>query len=306
MQLPINEEQPIAPIYGYAFVSDAVEGLIVVDIRTLADGIPTNNRIARVATFNPNGQLTGASTITLAGDFAYVTTARGLAIVNVTDPLQPRVAAEIAAPLKSPRHVAIQFRYGFVTDADGLKVIDVTFPDRPRVVDGATVPLADAQGVYLARTYAYVAAGPAGLAIVDIERPERPRLDQTFTAEGSLNDARDVKVGMVNAGLFAYVADGRNGLQVVELAAPDSVPGNLGFSPKPNPRLVARYPRGTAIGISEGYRRDRGVDESGHQIAVFGRRGARPFTLQESQRLYIRNGQVWTVTNDPPAPPSSR
>ena len=160
--------------------------------------------------------------------------------------------------------------------------------------------------MYLARTYAYVAAGSAGLAIVDIERPERPRLDQTFNANGSLNDTRDVKIGMVNAGLFAYVADGRNGLQVVELAAPDSVPGNPGFSPRPNPRLVGRYARGTAIGISEGYRRDRGVDESGHQIAVFGRRGARPFNLPESQRLYLRNGQVWTVTNDPPGPPISR
>jgi hypothetical protein len=303
VQLPVNEEQPIAPIYGYAFVSDAVEGLIVIDIRTLSDGIPTNNKLRRSATFNPNGQLTGASSITLAGDFAYVTTARGLAIVNVADPVNPRVAAEVTAGLKSPRRIAIQFRYGFVTDADGMKVIDVTFPDRPRFVDGAVIPLAEAQGLYLSRTYAYVAAGSAGLAIVDIERPERPRLDQTFNGNGALNDTRDVKVGMVNAGLFAYVADGRNGLQVVELAAPDSVPGNLGFSPRPNPRVIGQYSKGTAIGVSEGYRRDRGVDESGHQIAVFGRRGARPFNLQESQKLYLRNGQVWTVTNEPPRPP---
>src|SRR5262249_30379071 len=137
VQLPINEEQPIAPIYGYAFVSDAVEGLIVIDIRTLSDGIPTNNRIARSATFNPNGQLTAAPPITLAGDFAYIPTARGVVVVNVADPLQPRVAAEITAPLKAPRHVAVQFRYAFVTDADGLKVIDITFPERPRVVEGA-------------------------------------------------------------------------------------------------------------------------------------------------------------------------
>ena len=45
VRLPINEEQPIAPIYGYAFVSDAVEGLVVIDIRTLSDGIPTNNSL---------------------------------------------------------------------------------------------------------------------------------------------------------------------------------------------------------------------------------------------------------------------
>ena len=302
VQLPVNEEQPIAPMYGYAFVSDASEGLVVVDIRTLSDGIPTNNRLARSATFNPNGQLTGASAMTLAGDFAYVTTPRGIVVVNVANPLQPRTVAEITG-LNAPRRVAVQFRYAFVTDAEGLKVVDVTIPERPRIVPGAVVTLQNAQGLYLARTYAYVAAGSAGLAIVDIERPEKPQLDRSFTADGQITDARDVKVGMVNAGLFAYVADGRNGMQVVELSAPDSVPGNLGFSPRPNPRLIARYPVGTAVGISEGYRRDRGVDESGHQIAIFGRRGARPFTLEEARRLYMRDGQVWTVTNEPPGPP---
>ena len=305
--LPLNEEQPIAPVYGYAFVSDAVEGLVVVDIKTLADGIPTNNSLKRTATFNPNGQLTGASSITLAGDWAYITTDNGVVVVNVADPLHPRVAATIGAPLKQPRHVAVQFRYAFVTDAEGLKVVDVTFPDRPRVVTGATVPLAQANGIYLARAYAYVAAGPAGLAIVDIERPEQPKLDQTFNDGGKISDARDVKVGMTNVSLFAYVADGKSGFTVVELAAPDSVPGNLGFSPRPNPRVVGRYSGGSAaIGISEGYRRDRGVDESGHQIGVFGRRGARPMNLEEQQKLYIRNGQVWTVTNDPPGPPVNR
>ena len=68
VQLPENEEQPIAPVYGYAFISDAAEGLVVVDIRTLSDGNPTNNGLRRSATFNPNGQLTGASSITLAGE----------------------------------------------------------------------------------------------------------------------------------------------------------------------------------------------------------------------------------------------
>ena len=40
------------------------------------------------------------------------------------------------------------------------------------------MPLADAHELYLARTYAYVAAGREGLAIVDIETPEKPTLDQ--------------------------------------------------------------------------------------------------------------------------------
>ena len=85
--------------------------------------------------------------------------------------MNPRIAAEVGAPLRSPRHVAMQFRYAFVTDAEELKVIDVTFPDRPRAIEGALVPMAGADGLYLARTYAYVAAGSAGHAIVDVERP---------------------------------------------------------------------------------------------------------------------------------------
>jgi hypothetical protein len=44
------------------------------------------------------------------------------------------------------------------------------------------------------------------------------------------------------------------------------------------------------------------VDESGNQLSVFGRRGARPFTLEEMQRLYLRDGKLYTVTDTPPGP----
>ena len=105
--------------------------------------------------------------------------------------------------------MAIQFRYGFVVDEEGLKVIDLTNPAEARVVEGAPVSLADAHDVYVARTYAYVANGKDGIAIVDVEQPERPRLDQTYNAEGKLNDVHQVKIAMTNASLFAYVADGK-------------------------------------------------------------------------------------------------
>ena len=304
-QLLENEEQPVARLFGYAFVSDRVEGLITVDITTLVDGDPTNNRLKRAATVNPEGKLTGANSVTLAGNFAYLTTRQGLFVVDVSHPDDPRLVAQLGPPeLTSARSVAVQFRYAFVCDDEGMKVVDVTFPERPRLVPGARVPLAEANRIYVARTYAYVAAGASGIAIIDVERPERPRLDQTFDAGGRLNDARDLKVGMTNVSLFAYVADGRNGLQVVELTSPETVPGNLGFSPRPAPRWVAHFPTAKpAVGISEGVRRDRAVDESGNQIAVFGRRGARPFNQAEQRRLYLRGGTLYTVTDAPPGPP---
>jgi hypothetical protein len=73
--------------------------------------------------------------------------------------------------------------------------------------------------------------------------------------------------------------------------------------------LVATYPiphQGHALNIAKGLDRDRAVDESGHQIAVFGRVGARPLNAEEQKRLYLRNGSVWKVSDDPDDYPDPR
>src|SRR5262249_43247972 len=174
-------------------------------------------------------------------------------------------------------------------DQEGLKVVDITLPEKPRVVEGAVVQIADAHKLYLARTYAYVAAGKEGIAIVDIEKPEKPKLEMTFNGGGKITDAHDLKIGMTANSLFAYVADGVNGLQVVHRTSPEDTPSIYGSSPKPPPRLIANYKiPGEALAISKGLDRDRAVDESGNQISVFNRRGARPFNLEEMQRMYLR------------------
>ena len=157
--------------------------------------------------------------------------------------------------------------------------------------------LRDAQRIYVARTYAYVAAGSQGLAIIDVKKPEQPFLEQLFNGDGAISDARDVIVGSTNASLFAYVADGANGLKVVQLTSPDLQPKFYGFSPKPNPDLIASYPSDKPmLSLSKGLARDRAVDETGGQMAIFGRIGSRPFTLEEMQRLYLdENGEPWFV-----------
>ncbi|HSR66346.1 MAG TPA: hypothetical protein VLU25_00265 [Acidobacteriota bacterium] len=298
---PENQEQPIAPIYGYIFFTDRQEGLILVGAATLLDGNPSNNFLERALTYNPDGLLDGAVNLTIAGNHVYVLCDRGVVILDFKDPLDPRQVAVIGAPLvKAPTALTVQFRYAFLTDAEGFKVLDVTDPSQPRLVEDAHVALADARNLYVARTYAYVAAGAQGLVIVDVERPEQPRLFLTYDAGGEMNDVNDVKLAMTNASLFAYVADGRHGLRVLQLTSPKKTPGNFGFSPPPSPELIATYhTHGPALAISKGLDRDRAVDESGNQVAVFGRRGARPFTLKEMQRLYLRDGEVYTVSNQP-------
>jgi hypothetical protein len=312
----VNEEQPIHPLYSYLYVVDKYEGLILVNAATLLDGDPLNNYLKRAldpgkfprGAFNPDGALNDANNITIAGTYAYITTARGLFIVSINDPLNPRIVRQFN-DLKHPRAIAIQFRYGFIVDDEGLKVIDVTLPDEARLVDGASVSLTDARDVYVARTYAYVANGKEGVAIVDVERPERPRLDQTYSADGKLNDAHQVKIAMTNASLFAYVADGKNGLRILQLTSPETVPEYAGFSPRPRPTLIATFKtKGEALAVSKGLDRDRAVDESGNQISVFGRRGARPFTLEEMMRLLRTNdghGDWFNVTDAPRIPPKN-
>lgn len=312
-QLPDNEEQPIHLLYGFLYVADKEEGLVVLGnpdlkssspgVGTLLDGNPANNFLKRALAFNPNGVLTGARAITIAGTYAYIITDKSLVVIDLDNPLAPRITSRIGAPtLNSPRAVAVQFRYAFVADSDGLKVLDVTDLAQPKAIAKALVPLEDARNVYVARTYAYVSAGKQGLAIIDVEKPDAPKLDQLFSSNGQLNDVNDAKIGMVAGGAYAFVADGRNGLRILQIVSPWDDPAHFsGFSPRPMPKLIATArTRGPALAISKGIDRDRAVDESGNQLAVFGRRGARPLNRAEMQRLYLHsgNGAFYSVTDE--------
>ncbi|MCW3837386.1 multiheme c-type cytochrome [Sphingomonas canadensis] len=298
--LEANQEQPFLPIYSYAAVTDAEEGLYLVNIETMADGELRNNFLKRAApAWNPDGVLNGARHIVLAGEVAYITADAGLVVVDLHDPLAPRLAA--VRPLRDARASAIQFRYLWVTTANGVELFDVTNLRDPVAVPSGLIAMPDARRVYIGRTYAYVAGGAQGLAIVNVTNPAQPKWFGAYTFDGQLNDAQDVILGATNASLFAYVADGRNGLKVLQLTSPASQPNFYGFSPAPVPELIAwaRTPS-PALSLSKGLDRDRAVDETGGQIAIFGRLGSRPFTRPEMERLFLRpDGQVWKVTDQP-------
>jgi hypothetical protein len=293
-----NREQPMHPVYKYAFITDAKEGLIATDIETLSDREPRNNFLVRAMTWNENGVLNGARHLAIAGTTFYIATDAGIVVLDMDDPLKPRYLKTV--PIADARASQVQFRYLFVTAKDGLHVVNVTHPEDAVEVAGAMLPLRDAHKLHVARTFAYIADGADGLAIVDVTNPERPALYTMFNAEGKLNDARDVVVGTTNASLFAYVADGKNGLKVIQLTSPESQPKFYGFAPDPKPQLIAWYPTNkAALSLSRGLERDRAVDETGHQVAVFGRIGSRPFNLEEMRRLFLReDGKPWYVSND--------
>src|SRR5205823_1503267 len=140
-----------------------------------------------------------------------------------------------------------------------------------------------ARHVAIAGTRFFVSAD-AGVVELDMNDPLHPRVIAVIpipNARASMVQFRYLFVVGGNG------SDGVNGLKVIQLMSPESQPNFYGFSPDPRPQLIAWSPtRSPALSLSRGLERDRGVDETGHQIAVFGRIGSRPFTEEEMKKFY--------------------
>ncbi|MCE9567611.1 MAG: hypothetical protein K8U57_36890 [Planctomycetes bacterium] len=302
-RVPDNKEGKIHPLFGYLYICDKYEGLILTGAGTLLDGNPVNNFLRRELTFNPDGVLCGAKHAVVVGHYLYMSCDAGLVVLDIDDPLKPKITAILGeSAIKHPHMFAAQFRYGYVCDEEGVKVLDIT--DLAKPVAKAVLRIPEAESIYLARTHAYVAAKSKGLVILDITKAEEPKVDQIYNAGGHMNDVHDVKLGITYNSLIAYVADGKNGMRVVQLTSPET-PGFEGFSPRPTPRLIATYrlPHGGEIkNVTRALDRDRAVDEDGNQIGVFGRLGARPLNSEEQRKMYLRNGIPWFVSDDPKDP----
>jgi hypothetical protein len=109
--------------------------------------------------------------------------------------------------------VAVQDGYAYVAVGLRLAVLDVSQPFTPTET-GSTTPFPDfAMGVAVSRTVAYVAAGMAGLRVVDVSTPTAPVEMGVYDTPGY---AESVRV----AGKYAYVADGHYGLRIVDVSDP--------------------------------------------------------------------------------------
>ena len=129
-----NQEQAMHPIYDYAVISDAQEGLVLVNVTALADGEPRKTTAwSGALTWNADGRLLGARHLLLGGSIAYVSTPEGVAVVDLSTPLRPRLLRFV--PIPDARASALQFRYLWVTSGRGLELVDVTLPEQARLVE---------------------------------------------------------------------------------------------------------------------------------------------------------------------------
>ncbi len=156
--------------------------------------------------------------VTVAGGYAYTAAGKaGLQVVDVSDPANPLVIANLPTPGQALGvTVADGPADGHVYVADGssgLQVVDVSVPASPAIVGGLDTMYA--LDVTVVDGYAYVAAEESGLQVVNVSDPANP----TWTGGvGMSGRASDV---VVTDG-YAYVADDTGGLHVVDIRDPAS------------------------------------------------------------------------------------
>ena len=176
----------------YLFAIAPEGGLYVYDI--------TDPLHLRQVGFLRGSQLEG---IAVQECFAYLATATGLRVVNVTDPQRPTLTTFAGIP-RPVEGVAVAGRYIYLSIMPGaLLIADAADPAVPVLAGGVNLPTYT-KNLQVAGDRVYVANGANGVAVVDTADPHHPRLLTTgkvgalvtdVTVAGELVMATDVSEG---------------------------------------------------------------------------------------------------------------
>lgn len=234
--------------------------VLVSNVDGTTASIPANLRVSPAIGLSFTAGLPGyfsgsAYDLEVVGNLAYVSLVNagigGLAIVDISNPAQPRRVGGYTSPenawsiavannlvylgeggegfeILDVRNPANPFRVGgyrtsvsdldveghyvFVASGDGLKIVDVSYVPNPYQV-GAFSTNGWAYGLDVVGTLAYVAYGPAGLQIVDVSNPANPVRVGGYSTSGAMS--------VQTVGRYAYLASGSaGGLEIIDVINP--------------------------------------------------------------------------------------
>ncbi len=239
MQASENQEQPLHPIYHYAFITDAEEGLILTNVDTLTDGEPRNNFLNRALTWNPERRPQRRAPPHDRRHHFYIAADAGVVVLDMNDPLKPRVRGGHPARRTRARRCSSAIcssptRAGWTSSTSPI-------PTQPVVVEGAHRAAGRCAPASMSRAPTPMSPTAAdGLVIVDVEQPEHPKLYQKFTADGKINDAarRGRRLDQRLAVRLCRRRQERPEGDPAHLARPAS-PISTASRPPPKPELIA-------------------------------------------------------------------
>jgi hypothetical protein len=196
--------------------------------------------------------------LALAGSLLYLGEAGdadgGLTVVDVGESAQPDLMGRYSGSLPPVADIALDGDYAYLATADGLTVIEVANPAAMAetgsfVFDRLPAPL---RGVAVRGSFAFVAAGEAGLQVVELADPTHPRVVATYDSAGHTWD-------VALAGRYVYLADEYNGLRILDLEDP-LAPVEVGFFDPPGQE---EFFHGVASAGGRVYVADGGIERTG-------------------------------------------
>ncbi|MBL9139493.1 MAG: hypothetical protein JNK85_26725, partial [Verrucomicrobiales bacterium] len=145
---------------------------------------------------------------------------KGIRILNVETPDQPRLVTSLSIPNGSAECVAIEGSHAYVAAREGgLKIFDVANPQRPRLVRTLTFI---SSGYAADITQVMVRAGTAFLAdtggmvrIFDVRSPEAPKEIGAWPSNGT-------PIKIASLGELLVLACGGAGLQIIDVSQPQT------------------------------------------------------------------------------------
>jgi hypothetical protein len=166
-----------------------------------------------------------ANNVKVNGNYAYVAAgSAGLQVVNVADRTNPMIVASLAFPANA-NDLRIVGNTMYMVTSTGLLTIDVTNPLAPKLL-GSFSTSDVAWDVAVSGNLAYIAAGSAGIQIVNVSNPASP----VFV--GSLAIPGGIAKGIAVKGNLAVIAASTAGVVIANIANP-AAPQILGSTPTP-------------------------------------------------------------------------
>jgi hypothetical protein len=151
-----------------------------------------------------------------------------LKILDISDPLAPRLVATWTAPHGAAYSLAVVDNVAYVTSGRYVELLDVSNPAQPRPINAILTPN-PVNDVAVSGNYAYIAVHTNGVQIVDVSNPALP---QTVAAIRLAN-----ATSLAVADNYLLVADYFAGLRLFDVSRPE------------NPVLLDTFPRSEVVDV---------------------------------------------------------
>jgi len=269
---------------GYAYIANSwyeypgspFHGLLVLDVSNPAN--PTF--ITRAATGHP------ATSITLSGNYAYLTELLTLIIYDITNPANPNPVGSCSGARNYSVGSSVSDDVFYGADG-GLNLFDVSNPSSPALI--GNVARGETHGVAIRAELACRVGSAPGFQIFDISDPILPKPRGSY-------ETQDIAGSVFLQGIYAYVPDGSEGVKIINISnASGPVLVGVYDNPSGGARQVFAYEDVLYVGIDESGIDIVDVSDPANPVLV----GQSPIPSYAIRGIDVSDGHLYALASYP-------